>query len=164
MRVLATVIAIMTTIATSLMAADYTIRNPADKIDNPAGRMSNPAETIHNPAANITNPSDQLANPDPVRPLRQTEAKPKEAAAPATPTPAPPVVPARYYTYKRVREYLDAAKRAFGKDDYLEFTALTEDALRRINSGGLKASKKTVRKLEKFKAFGYAMLTRDEDI
>jgi hypothetical protein len=130
-------------------AANYTINNPAGNIVNPAGSMANPAE--------------QLANPNPLVPMPTQTPQPVVQVKPAAEKPALPLVMAKYYTFKRVKDYLDAAKKAFARDDYTEFTTLAEDALRRINSGGLKASRKTIRKLEKFRDFGYALLAKDED-
>ncbi len=154
---------LLTAAVSSAVAANYTISNPADKIVNPAGRISNPAEKMYNPASNIANPAEQLANPNPVIPVQTKIPLPVGQAKLAAEKPALPVVPAKYYTFKKVKEYLEAAKKAFGKDDYTEFTTLSEDALRRINSGGLKASRKTIKKLEKFRTFGYALLAKDED-
>lgn len=57
----------------------------------------------------------------------------------------------------------DWAKKAFAQDDYLDFLSITEDALRRINAGTLKASKKAKQKLDKYKVFGYGLLEKNED-
>jgi hypothetical protein len=45
----------------------------------------------------------------------------------------------------------------------MEFLSITEDALRRISAGTLKASKKTERKLVRYKVFGYGLLEKNED-
>jgi hypothetical protein len=45
----------------------------------------------------------------------------------------------------------------------MELISITEDALRRINAGTLKASKKTERKLAKYKVLGYGLLEENED-
>jgi hypothetical protein len=41
--------------------------------------------------------------------------------------------------------------------------SITEDALRRISAGTLKASKKTKQKLAKYKVLGYGLLEKNED-
>jgi hypothetical protein len=145
--------------------ADYTIQNPADKIRNPADKMYNPATQINNPATNIYSPAAQMDNPNPLSPPTQPLTKIPTAAAekPVVPPRKPlPTIPKKQYSFKRVREYLTAAKKAFSQDDYLEFLAITEDALRRIDAGTLKASKKSQQKLLKYKTFGYGLLETDE--
>jgi hypothetical protein len=145
-------------------AANYTINNPADKIFNPADRMYNPSTEIKNPATTITNPAEQIStDPSPAAPGAQPAAKLTEQVQPAADKKAGPVVEKKYYTFKKVRDYINAAKKAFVKDDILEFVALIEDAQRRIASGSLKASAKTVKKLAKYRAFGYALLEPDKD-
>jgi hypothetical protein len=148
----------------SAIAADYTIHNPADKIRNPAERMYNPAADIKNPAAVITNPAAQMTtNPNPLPSVVPPVVVPAEQGQQEVKKRVVPVVPKKYYTFKKVREYLDAAKKAFVKDDYQEFTAITEDALRRIDAGSLKASAKTRKKLDKYKVFGYSLLEEAQE-
>lgn len=60
-----------------------------------------------------------------------------------------------------MKAYIDEAKKAFNQDNYLRFISITEDALRRISAGTLKASEKTKQKLEKYKAFGYGLLEKE---
>lgn len=170
MRTFLSLLAMLVILRSTVMAVDYNIHNPADKLENPAGRMSNPAESIYNPSGNITNPAvkitnpaGQMANPNPLAPVVKTVTQTVEQPGPVAAKPATPVVPKKYYTFKKVSEYLVAAKKAFVKDDYIEFVAVTEDALRRIKSGGLKSSGKTIRKLEKYRLFGYSMLTTDTE-
>jgi hypothetical protein len=45
----------------------------------------------------------------------------------------------------------------------MEFLSITEDALRRIGSGNLNASKKAERKLTRYKVFGYGLLEKNGD-
>lgn len=170
MRTFLSLLAMLVILRSTVMAVDYNIHNPADKLENPAGRMSNPAERIYNPAGNITNPAvkitnpaGQMANPNPLSPGAKPAVQAVVQPPPVAAKPVPPAVPKKYYTFKKVSEYLDAAKKAFVKDDYIEFVAVTEDALRRIKSGGLKSSRKKIRQLEKYKLFGYSMLTTDDE-
>jgi hypothetical protein len=147
-------------------AANFTIDNPAGRIKNPADRMYNPATQTNNPAANIYNPAKQADNPNPISP--PTQLLPPPAATVVTAKPAEkaavrPVIPQKSYGYKTVKAYIDAAKKAFFRDDYSEFLAVTEDALRRIDAGTLKASKKTKQKLARYKVFGYGLLEKSEE-
>jgi hypothetical protein len=154
-------------------AAVNPIENPAAKIRNPADTISNPASHINNPASNNYNPATRMDNPDPLSPPTQavpqpalTEAAP--AAKPAItpkkhPQPQPkPAFPRKSYSLNTAGAYIHAAKKAFIRDDYREFLALTEDALRRISSGTLKASRKEKQKLVAFKAFGYGLLKENK--
>ena len=152
-------------------AAIYVITNPADKINNPADKMYNPATQINNPAAVIDNPAGRMDNPTPLTPVPQAVPQiSSPGAAVATPPakqaaerPPKPAVPHRHYPFKTVKEYIAAAKKAFAQDDYLEFLAITEDALRHIGAGTLKASKKSRQKLLKYQTFGYGLLADTEE-
>ena len=147
-------------------AAIYVITNPADKINNPADKMYNPATQINNPAAAIDNPAGRMDNPNPLTPVPLAvppQSSPDAAAATppakqAAEHPPKPTIPHKHYPFKTAKEYIAAAKKAFAQDDYLEFLALTEDALRRISAGSLKASKKNRQKLLKYQTFGYGLL------
>lgn len=144
-------------------AAMDAIKNPADKIRNPADKMYNPATKVNNPADNIYNPATRLANPDPLSPPVQPApapavTAPKPAVKPAAQATLRPVIPQKSYYFKTVGEYINAAKKAFSHDDYVEFLAVTEDALRRIEAKTLKASLKSKQKLAKYKLFGYGLL------
>jgi hypothetical protein len=151
-------------------AAMYAIENPADKISNPANRISNPAAQTNNPASNIYNPGDRMGNRSPLSPPTPPAPKPAaQSAAPAVGASrsdqpaearrvAKPAIPEKKYYFQTVGAYLAAAKKSFAKDDYPEFLAVTEDALRRINAGTLKASAGTRHKLQNFKTFGYGLL------
>lgn len=145
-------------------AADmYSIQNPAGKINNPADKMYNPATQVNNPAANIYNPASRMLGPDPLSP--PTQPLVTEAAPTARPEKRgkdqqrlKPVIPRKSYYYKTVGKYISSAKKAFTRDDYTEFLAITEDALRRIHAGTLKASTKTRQKLVNYRKFGYGLL------
>jgi hypothetical protein len=150
----------------------YKIENPAEKIHNPAATIYNPATEVDNPAANIYNPASRMNNPDSLSPPTQAVPKPAVTeAAPATKTVeqikdqprSKPEIPHKYYHFKTVRAYISAANKAFIQDDYREFISVTEDALRRINAGTLKASGKTKLKLAKFREFGYGLLKGKEE-
>jgi len=163
---LATGIAVLViTLHTPAMAATFTIDNPADKIDNPAGRIKNPANKIDNPASridnpasNIYNPASQMADPNPLSPPTQQRSaeQPKEQMQPQYGI----TIPEKHYHFKTVKAYILEAKKAFNQDDYIEFLSITEDALRRINAGKLKASNKAKQKLEKYRSFGYGLLEK----
>ena len=152
-------------------AAVYTINNPADKISNPADKMYNPATQGNNPASNIYNPATRMDKPNPLSPPTQPVPQPTVTEAttivkPAkqtkkTPQAQPrPTIPQKSYYFKTAGEYINAAKKAFTQDDYVEFLSITEDALRRISAGTLKASKETRQKLTKYKVFGYGLLAK----
>lgn len=156
------------------MSANYVIDNPADNIKNPAGTMYNPATHINNPASNIHNPADRMDNPSPLSPVTPAIPKPlvtnkMPAALPAEQIGKKPLsqatvaVPIKKYHFKTVAAYIAAAKKAFVRDDYSEFVAITDDALRRIRAGTLKASNKSRQKLLKYKTFGQSMLDRTEE-
>lgn len=150
----------------------YLIVNPAEKINNPADKMYNPAADVKNPAANIYNPANRMNDPDPLSPPVQVNLPPKvvEAPPPTAPIkqlpeqqpPPKPVIPPRYYNFKTAAAYVAAAKKAFSRDDYPEFIAITEDALRRIHDGALKVSATTKQKLTRYKTFGYGLLDTNE--
>ncbi len=153
-------------------AAMYTIKNPAEKIRNPADKMYNPATQVNNPASNIYNPGTRMDNPNPLSPPTQPVPQPTvpEVTIPTKPAkqineqPQPkPAIPQKNYYYKTAGAYINAAKKAFNKDDYREFISITEDALRRIRAGTLKVSKKTKQKLVGYKIFGYGLLEKHED-
>jgi hypothetical protein len=174
MRRLAVGIAIVLCLQAPATAAMYTINNPADKINNPADKMYNPATQVNNPASNVYNPATRMDSPNPLS--QPTRPVPQPTAAEVTTTSKPakqikkhpqaqpkPTIPQKSYYYKTVREYINGAKKAFTQDDYMEFLSITEDALRRISAGTLKASKKTKQKLAKYKVFGYGLLEKNED-
>jgi hypothetical protein len=149
-------------------AAMFGIENPASTMSNPADGMYNPANQSKNPASNIYNPADRTNSRNPLSPPTKAvrdEPAAKEVAAPQTPArqktvpPQPKAsVPQKNYHFKTVKGYMDAAKKSFAKDDYVEFVSITEDALRRIDAGTLKASPKARQKLIKYKALGYGLL------
>jgi hypothetical protein len=148
---------------TAARAAMYVIENPASKISNPADKMYNPANQTSNPAATIDNPGSRMDNPNPASPPNPPPAPAARVATQAAaPTPEKqrqrPRVTQKKYAFKTAGAYLQAAKKAFAKDDYPEFISLTEDALRRINAGTLNASEKTRLKLQKYRTFGYGLL------
>ncbi|GAM11497.1 hypothetical protein OR1_03813 [Geobacter sp. OR-1] len=156
------------------LAAMYTIDNPADKISNPADKIFNPATQNNNPAINIYNPAGRMDNQNPLSPPTQPFPQPSTAETTTTakpagqicepPQPKPkPTIPEKRYNFKTAKSYVTAAKKAFYLDKYIEFIAITEDALRRINDGTLKVSKKTKQKLNKFNEFGYRLLEKDEE-
>ena len=163
--------------AAPVAAAMYVIDNPASTISNPADKMYNPATRTNNPASNIYNPGTRIDNPSPLSaPAPAVHGTAPTAAAPAATSvtaasagaaPAQPVkerrqpktgLPAKKYHYKTVAAYIRAAKRSFTNDNYVEFVSLTEDALRRIHAGTLKASAKSRRKLQKYRVLGYGLL------
>ena len=166
----AAIFAVLLFMCSPVAAEMYSIKNPAEKIENPAGTMYNPATRIDNPAGNIYNPAGRMNSPDPLSPPTQPQpvARPAVEAAPARPTkqvaeqPRPkPAVPQKDYNFKTSRAYINAAKKAFVQDDYREFIAIVEDALRRINAGTLKASRKTRQKLINYRVFGYGLLEQN---
>ena len=160
----------------SAKPAMYVIENPAAKISNPADKMYNPATQVNNPASNIYNPAGRMNNPNPLSPPTQpgpqpavTEPQPTVTEATTAAKPAKQIteqprpkstVPQKSYYFKTVKEYISAAKKAFIQDDFVEFLSITEDALRRIHAGTLKASKKSREMLVRYKMFGYGFLEK----
>jgi len=167
----ATGIATLMFLCAPAAAEMYSIKNPAEKIENPAGTMYNPATRVDNPAGNIYNPAGRMNSPDPLSPPTQPQPVPQPPAPEVTAAPRPakkiddqlrpkPAVPQKDYNLKTAKAYISAAKKAFVRDDYREFIAIVEDALRRISAGTLKASRKTRQQLTNYKAFGYGLLEK----
>jgi hypothetical protein len=161
-------IAVVLYLNATAAAAMYTIKNPAEKINNPADKMYNPATHVNNPASNIYNPAARMDDPNPLSP--PTQPVPQPAATEVLPAkeikdqPQPkPAIPRKKYHFTTVRAYIDAAKKAFIQDDYRKFLSITEDALRRIHAGTLKASKKARQKLVNYKVLGYGLLEKNEE-
>lgn len=151
LRRLATGIALMLCLNAHAWGAMYEIDNPASNIYNPATRMNNP-----NPLSPPTQPVPKPAATETTtvtKPAKQIKEQPRPRSA----------IPQKSYNFKTVTAYINAAKKAFARDDYPEFLSITEDALRRISAGTLKASKKTERKLTKYKVLGYGLLEKNED-
>jgi hypothetical protein len=146
-------------------AAMYKIENPASTISNPAEKITNPATRTNNPASNIYNPGAAMGNPNPLSPptkpvpapkvVEDQEKLDKQIKSPPEPKVA---VPVKNYHFRTVDAYLTAAKKAFIQDDYLGFVSITEDALRRIAAGTLKASSKSKQQLLKYRAVGRSLL------
>ncbi len=122
---------------------------------------------INNPAANIYNPASRMDNPEPLSP--PTQIVPPAVVVQVKPAPIPakpdtdqrvarPVIALKSYNFKTAKEYTNAAKKAFAKDNYREFLSITEDALKRINAGTVKATRETRQKLINYKTFGYGLL------
>lgn len=151
-------------------AAMYVIENPAAKIVNPADTMYNPASQVNNPAATIHNPAARMDNPNPLSPPTPVVTPPAAVEPKAVPRPAKqilvqkqlkPEIPQKNYNFKSVKAYVQAAKKAFVRDNYTEFISITEDALRRIQSRTLTSSQKTRQQLEKYRNFGYVLLDKN---
>jgi hypothetical protein len=158
----------MVCLSAPVTAAMYKIENPASTINNPADKITNPAVRTNNPASNIYNPGEAMGNPSPLSPPTKPVPAPKVVeAAPETkldkqiksqPEPKVAAVPLKNYHFRTVDAYLTAAKKAFIQDDYLGFVSITEDALRRIAAGTLKASPKSKQQLLKYRDFGHGLL------
>ena len=142
--------ALLLSLHSPVMSATFTIDNPAANIYNPAANMDNPS-----PLSPPTKPI-----PPPTVTKEITPAIPPEQIKKPPQVQPKPVVPNKNYNYKSVGVYLTAAKNAFNRDDYVGFVAITEDALRRISAGTLRASKKTKQTLVKYKKFGYGLLEK----
>ena len=151
MRRLASGIAVILCLNAPAMGAMYKIENPASNIYNPAARMDNP-----NPLSPPTQPVPQPT----VKEVTTTTEPAKQIKEQPRPK---PTVPQKKYNFKTAGMYIVAAKKAFARDDYIEFISITEDALRRISAGTLKASKKTKLTLARYKVFGYNLLEKNED-
>lgn len=101
-----------------------------------------------------------MDNPNPLSP--PTQPVPAEKLKEQLKTQPRLAIPRKSYHFKTVRAYIYEAKKAFNQDDYMKFLSISEDALRRINAGTLKASEKAKQKLEKYKLFGYGLLANDQ--
>jgi hypothetical protein len=151
LRRFATGIAAILCLNAPAWGAMFEINNPASNIYNPATRMNNP-----NPLSPPTQPVPQptvTETTTATKPEKQSKEQPRPRST----------IPQKSYYFKTATAYISAAKKAFARDDYLEFLSITEDALRRISAGTLKASKKTERKLTKYKVLGYGLLEKNED-
>jgi len=176
LRICAAGSAIVFCLLATASAAVNPIQNPADPIHNPANTMYNPATRINNPASNIYNPAARLENPNPLSPPTPPVYRPTTVVEPSPVIP-PPVIPPpavqlnkppqtevapssspKNYRFRTVGGYIRAANKAFSKDDYREFLSITEDALRRISAGTLKAPAKSRQKLIKYKSLGERLL------
>jgi hypothetical protein len=133
---------------TPAMSANYKIDNPASSIYNPAARMDNP-----NPISPVTQPV-----PQPNATKEITSANPAIQANERPLSQDGRAIQHKKYYFKTVGAYINAAKKAFNRDDYMEFFSISEDALGRINAGTLRASINTKQKLVKYNRFGYELL------
>ncbi len=156
--------AIVLGVCATALSAIYEIDNPAAQIKNPASKMYNPASNVDNPSSKIYNPAANMNNPSPVSPVTQPVPQPEETKSASRPQKRSlppltrPAIPQKRYNYKTVKQYLKAAKKAFITDNYMEFLMITEDAVRRIDGGTLKASNKEKVRLKKYKTFGYGLV------
>lgn len=126
---------------------------------------------IDNPASNIYNPATRMDNPNPISP--PTQPVPQPAVTEATPTPKPATlikeqshpqpkhyIPNKSYHFKTAKGYINAANKSFKRKDYKRALSITEEALRRIRFGTLKASTKTKQMLNEYRASGYKLLDK----
>ena len=157
--------ALLLSLQAPAMAADFSINNPADRIHNPASDIKNPAANIYNPAAHMDNPNPLSP---PTQPIPQPPAtKNKSATESADQIKAKPqhkpkaAIPHKSYYFKSVKTYITAAKKALNQGRYIKSLSISEDALRRINAGTLRASKKSVQTLNKYKDLGYRQLEKN---
>jgi hypothetical protein len=152
LRIFATGIAVVLCLNAPATAEMFKIDNPASNIDNPASRMNNP-NPLSPPTQPVLQPTvnqettTKYAEPNPAKQIKD-QSKPK-----------PTIHKKRHYS-KTVRAYINAAKKAFEIDDYKKVISITEEALRRISAGTLKASKKEKLKLVNYKTLGYALLQK----
>lgn len=152
---IAAVAAIVLCLHLPAVAEMYKIDNPASNIYNPATRMNNP-----NPLSPPTQPVPPPTAPEVTKatePAKQVKKQPEPHAQ------SNPAIPQKRYKFKTANEYIHAAKKAFIHDDFREFLAITEVALRRINAGTLKATKETKQKLIKYKVIGYRLLNENPE-
>lgn len=166
-RLLSISATLVISLQTAAWSANFVVDNPADRIYNPAGNIKNPAANIYNPAAQMDNPSpispptQPIPRPEAAKPVPEA-LPPKQIKEPPKPLPKL-VVPPKRYRFRTAAAYLSAAKNAFNRDNFVEFVSITDDALRRINDGTLRASDKTKQKLLKYRTFGYGLLNNDRD-
>jgi hypothetical protein len=161
-KLAASITAILICLHKPAISEVYTIDNPADRIKNPAEKIYNPASDIKNPASNIYNPAGRMGDPNPLSTPNQSVPDPSVTKAVSaiekSMLKSKPSIPQNNYGFNTVTQYIVAIKEAFNKDDYISFLSLTEDALKRITEGSLKASSKTKLKLKKYRKFGYNLL------
>jgi hypothetical protein len=133
-----------------VLSANFSINNPASNIYNPATQMDNP-----NPLSPPVQPVPQPAVTDEIPvPLSSGEIKERPLSQ------AKQILPARSYFFKTVGAYIAAAKKAYKRGDYRELISVTEDGLRRIKAGTLRASRISRQKLVDYKEFGYGLLEK----
>jgi hypothetical protein len=131
---------------------------------------------IDNPASNIYNPATRMDNPNPISPPTQPVPHPEMTAVTPTSKPTAQIkeqtqpqhqpnhnIPHKSYHFKTAIEYIDAIKMNFKRENYKKALSITEDALRRIRTGTLKASKKTKQKLNEYKVSGYKLMNKTKD-
>jgi hypothetical protein len=150
-RLAAGIAAVALSMHTSAMSANFTIDNPAANIYNPAAHMDNPSP-LSPPTQPVPPPGASKEIPASI-PAGQTrerqQSQPKLA------------IPHKSYHLKTAGAYVAAAKKAFSRDDHTAFLSITEDALRRINAGTLRAADKTKQTLVRYRTFGYGLLEKD---
>lgn len=152
MKILAVGIALMICLNVPATAEMYKIENPASNIDNPASRMDNP-----NPLSPPTQPVPQPAVKEAITtPIPSTQVKEQ----PHPQYQSKKNIPQKNYQFKTANEYLDAVKKTFNRKNYQKALSITEEALGRIRSGTLKASKKTKAKLNEYRVSGYKLLDK----
>ena len=128
---------------------------------------------IENPASNIDNPASRMDNPNPLSPPTQPVPQPTVKKNTTTPIPSSQGIvrphpkhqfkhntPQNNYHFKTANEYLDAVKKTFNRKNYQKALSIAEEALGRIRSGTLKASKKTKNKLNEYRVSGYEFLNK----
>jgi hypothetical protein len=166
MKLAVSITAILIFLHKPAISAVYTIDSAANRIKNPADKIYNPASDTKNPASNIYNPAVRMDDPNPLS--TPTQAVPDPLVTKAVPVSEKPIlkskpsIPQKNYGFKTVTMYIVAIKEAFNKDDYIAFLSITEDALKRITEGSLKASSRTKLKLKKYRKFGYGLLEKAE--
>ncbi len=132
-------------IASTVSAGVNPIQNPAANIYNPASRMDNP---------NPLTPPSPVTPPEPPAKSVTTAPEPTVQIQPKPqPTQKPVLVP-KSYNYKTVKAYINASNKAYAGNDNPEFLSITEEALKRIDAGTLKASVKSRQTLENYKKLG----------
>jgi predicted S18 family serine protease len=128
---------------------------------------------IENPASNIYNPADRMNDPNPLSPPTQPVPQPTAPKEATTTTPPPPeqvreqrapeqerAVPYKRSSFTTAKAYLAAADKAYNKGDYRRFLSMSEEALSRIRTGTLTASKKAKQKLVRNRALGRKLLEK----
>lgn len=128
---------------------------------------------IENPASNIYNSADRMSGPNPLSPPTQPVPQPTAPKEATTTTPPPPeqvreqraphqerAVPHKSTFFTTANAYLAVADKAYNKGDYSRFLTMSEEALSRIRTGTLTATKKAKQKLLRNRALGRKLLEK----
>jgi hypothetical protein len=133
---------------TSAMAEMFKIENPASNIYNPAERMNDP-NPLSPPNQPVPQPTAPIDTTPPQEQVKEQRVPHQERA-----------VPHNSSSFTTAKAYLTAANTAYNKGDYRRFLTMSEEALSRIRTGTLTATKKAKQKLLRNRDLGRKLLEK----